>query len=52
VQAYDLGANSFIRKPVLFDAFYATMKTVELYWVLTNTLPPMSRPAQQTSSNG
>ncbi len=52
VQSYDLGANSFIRKPVLFDAFHATMKTVELYWVLTNTPPPMSRPARQTGSNG
>lgn len=51
VQSYDLGANSFIRKPVLFDTFYATMKTLELYWVLTNTLPPMSRPTRQTSSN-
>ena len=52
VQSYDLGANSFIRKPVLFEAFHSTMKTVELYWVLTNTPPPMSRPAQQTGSNG
>jgi two-component system response regulator len=51
VQSYDLGANSFIRKPVLFDAFHATMKTLELYWVLTNILPPMSRMAQQTGSN-
>ena len=51
VQSYDLGANSFIRKPVLFEAFHATMKTVELYWVLTNTQPPMSRPANRTDGN-
>jgi CheY-like chemotaxis protein len=52
VQSYDLGANSFIRKPVLFEAFHATMKIVELYWVLTNTPPPMSRPAPQTGVKG
>jgi two-component system, response regulator len=52
IQSYDLGANSFIRKPVLFEAFHATMKTLELYWVLTNTPPPMSRPAQRTGDNG
>ncbi|MEK7237468.1 MAG: response regulator [Nitrospirota bacterium] len=52
IHSYDLGANSFIRKPVLFDAFHAMMKTLELYWVLTNIPPPMSRPARQAGSNG
>lgn len=50
VQSYDFGANSFIRKPVLFDAFHATMKTLELYWVLTNTLPPMSGLSRQSGN--
>ncbi len=52
VQSYDLGANSFIRKPVLFETFYSTMKTLELYWVLTNTPPPLGKVAGQTGSNG
>ena len=51
VQSYDLGANSFIRKPVLFETFYSTMKTLELYWVLTNTPPPLGQIAGQTGSN-
>ena len=47
IQSYDFGANSFIRKPVLFETFHTTMKTLELYWVLTNIPPPMSRQAKQ-----
>lgn len=40
VRSYDLGVNSYIQKPVLFDKFVETVKTLELYWVLTNTPPP------------
>lgn len=39
VRSYDLGVNSYIQKPVLFDKFIETIKTMELYWVLTNTPP-------------
>ena len=34
--AYDLGANSYLVKPVGFDAFYTAMTNVGLYWLLVN----------------
>jgi two-component system response regulator len=37
---YDLGANSYIRKPVDFDAFAAVAKQLGLYWLELNTPPP------------
>ena len=36
VQSYDLGANSYIQKPVDFEQFRQTVKTVGLYWLVTN----------------
>lgn len=39
VQSYDLGVNSYIQKPVGFDKFIETVKSLELYWILTNTPP-------------
>lgn len=38
---YDLGANSYIVKPVSFVKFQEVAKKINLYWILTNTLPPM-----------
>ena len=38
-EAYRLGANSYITKPVRFAEFIQKVETVELYWLLTNTLP-------------
>jgi CheY-like chemotaxis protein len=38
VQSYDLGANSYIQKPVDFEQFRQTVKTVGLYWMVTNQL--------------
>ncbi|MBE9035811.1 response regulator [aff. Roholtiella sp. LEGE 12411] len=37
--AYDLGANSFIIKPVTFDSFVDVMKTLEKYWFEIVKLP-------------
>jgi two-component system, response regulator len=34
--AYELGANSYVVKPVDFDAFYTAMTNVGLYWLLIN----------------
>lgn len=39
VQGYGLGANSYIQKPVDFDQFRETVKTVGLYWLLINQAP-------------
>ncbi|MCW5597901.1 MAG: response regulator [Nitrosomonas sp.] len=37
--AYDLGANSYIVKPVDFDNFMQVAQQIELYWCITNELP-------------
>jgi CheY-like chemotaxis protein len=40
VASYRLGVNSYIVKPVQFEAFLKTVAEIGLYWVLTNRLPP------------
>ncbi|MDP1784961.1 MAG: response regulator [Sulfuricurvum sp.] len=42
VRGYDLGANSYIRKPVNFDTFVETVKQIGMYWLLTNEAPEAS----------
>jgi two-component system response regulator len=42
VKSYDLGANSYIQKPVDFDQFRETVKTVGLYWLVTNQPVPVN----------
>lgn len=37
--AYDLGANSYIVKPVNFDRFMEVAAQIELYWCLFNQPP-------------
>jgi hypothetical protein len=39
VAGYSLGVNSYIQKPVDFDQFRETVKTVGLYWLVTNQAP-------------
>ena len=36
---YRLGVNSYIVKPVEFEAFLETVTKIGLYWVLTNRVP-------------
>jgi CheY-like chemotaxis protein len=36
---YELGANSFISKPVAFDSLVGIMKTIEQYWFQVVVLP-------------
>jgi two-component system, response regulator len=36
---YDLGVNSYIRKPVDFNQFSEVIKQVGLYWLLLNETP-------------
>jgi DNA-binding response OmpR family regulator len=44
VAGYNLGANSYIQKPVDFDRFRETVKSVGLYWVVINQ-PPVTQDA-------
>jgi CheY-like chemotaxis protein len=36
-QAYDLGANSYLIKPPDLDSLIELVKTIDLYWLRTNT---------------
>src|SRR6185295_3883690 len=38
---YDLGANSFISKPVRFDTLVTAMRTIGQYWFKIVELPPV-----------
>jgi two-component system, response regulator len=40
--SYDLGANSYIRKPVDFGQFVEAARQLVLYWLGLNELPPAS----------
>jgi len=39
VESYKLGVNSYIVKPVEFEAFLADVKQLGLYWLLVNKIP-------------
>jgi CheY-like chemotaxis protein len=40
VESYNLGVNSYLRKPIDFNEFVASAKTLGMYWLLMNTMPP------------
>ncbi len=42
VAGYNLGANSYIQKPVDFEQFRETVKSVGLYWLIINQ-PPVAQ---------
>lgn len=41
LNSYNLGANSYIRKPVDFNQFTDAVRHLGLYWLLLNEAPPV-----------
>lgn len=42
-RAYDLDANSYLTKPVGFDALLEMVRRVGLYWLILNEKPELPR---------
>jgi two-component system response regulator len=44
ISGYELGANSYVRKPVNFDSFTEAVRQLGLYWlVLNEPVPPVQK---------
>jgi len=44
VAAYDLGVNSYVRKPIDFKDFAETVAELGMYWMLVNQVPESPHP--------
>lgn len=44
IKGYELGANSYIVKPVDFTQFSDAVRQLGLYWLVLNQQPPPTRP--------
>ena len=43
IKGYQLGCNSYVRKPVSFDEFLDAARQLGLYWLLLNQCPPSQK---------
>jgi len=51
-KAYDLGANSFLVKPLDFENLTALVRTLSAFWLQTSKSPSMQRPPKKKDGNG
>lgn len=47
IAGYDLGANSYVRKPVDFNHFMEAVRQLGLYWLILNQTAPAPPPGRQ-----
>jgi two-component system response regulator len=40
IDGYDLGANSYVRKPIRFEEFAPAIAQLGIYWLMINQRPP------------
>ena len=45
---YDLGANSYVQKPVDFDEFLTAARQIGVYWLDVNQVPPLDALPEST----
>jgi two-component system, response regulator len=42
IDGYDLGANSYVRKPIRFEQFATAVAQLGIYWLMINEPPPIA----------
>jgi two-component system, response regulator len=41
-RAYEIGANSYLVKPVVFEEFSTLLKQLQVYWLMLSEHPELS----------